>query len=89
MKVGELKKFSFGNFLVMNEIIPKDFKYEEIRNKIVCPHCAMEFGENITYNIVKVFELKGIRCPDAYVGISDKGHILKLPEDQIKELIKK
>lgn len=87
MKVGKVKKFSFGTFLITKEIIPNDFKYKEVRNKVTCPHCAKDFGENVIYNIKKIYVLKGIRCPDAYVGISDKGHTLRLPEDKIQELI--
>ena len=87
MKVGKIKQFGFGTFLVKRKIETTDFKYKELRNGVTCPHCAKDFGENVIYNIKKIYVLKGIRCPDAYVGISDKGHTLRLPEDKIQELI--
>ena len=89
MKVGKIKKFGFGTFLIKKKIDTTDFKYKELRNGVTCPHCAKSFGESVTYDIKEVYVMKGIKCADAYIGISTKGHTLKLPNEAIEEVLKK
>jgi len=66
-KIGKRIKSSFGSFTVDKEF-DVNFKYmdEPIR-----PNSRI-------YTIVKIYILTG--KGNAYVGISDKGHILKLPD---------
>jgi len=72
MKVGQTRKFSFGTYLIEKEIQTEDFQYIE---------------NNTIYNIIKLLILKNRRLPTVYIGISDKGWILKLPNDKIKQII--
>jgi len=63
-KIGQRRTFSFGSFTV-DAKFDVDFQYYEKRP-----------GRINVYRIVTVYRLSG--RSEQYIGISDKGHILKL-----------
>lgn len=73
-KIGERRIFSFGSFTV-DDIIETNFVWQIVRSNRI-----------VSYKIVKVYRLTGRGT--VYLGMSDKGHLLRIPPKVVTENIK-
>jgi len=92
VKAGDIKKYTFGTFVVDKSIKTTNFKFvESATDKTeICPRCNYKFMRTVEHNIVEVFVLKGVEESEgsnAYVGTTKKGKVLKLPTKKTKELL--
>lgn len=73
-KIGERRIFSFGSFAV-DDIFETNFVWQAVRGNRI-----------INYRIIRVYRLTGKGT--VYLGISDKGHLLRMPPKVVTENIK-
>jgi len=82
-QINDKSKFSFGKKIT--DVKDLDFQFTETYNNGICQNCGFESTNKITYHIIKLLEIDEGKY---YVGYSDKGHILQIDAEKIKELMK-